>query len=71
MMKQFHLKVISMHVVLRILEKKIFKYFYISIVNIFENEYNLATQYELLSAITSTWNNIFHTRLYLICSAEI
>ena len=36
-----------------------------------EKIYNLATRYELLNGITLTWNNIFHIRLYAICSAEI
>ena len=32
---------------------------------------NLATRYKFLNAITLKWNNIFHIRLYTICSAEI
>ena len=31
------------------------------------DQYNLATRYELLNAITLTWNNIFYNRLYAIC----
>ena len=40
-------------------------------INIFENLYNLATQYELLYGIILTWNNIFHIRLCATCLAEI
>ena len=31
----------------------------------------LTTRYELLNAITLTWNNIFYIHLYEISSAEI
>ena len=31
------------------------------------NYYDLATRYVLLNAITLTWDNIFHIRLYVIC----
>ena len=39
--------------------------------NMFGNNYNLATRYELLNSIILTWNNIFYIRLYAICSTEI
>ena len=41
------------------------------IIFIFKNEYNLVTRYELLNALTLTWNNKFHIRYYAICPEEI
>ena len=44
-----------------------FQNYDIELKKIFENEYNVATRYELLNAVTLTWNNLFHIRLYAIC----
>ena len=56
----------SNYVCVLVTELETLKNYGIDSKNKFENQYYLATRYMLLNAITLTWNNIFHIRLYAI-----